>query len=89
MLTKKNVFKTCLIFLHSDQTTCDQVCFSVALHMSLFVVVTKQDICDSRQLEQTTQDIIHTLLEKNSMKHMIVQSSDDVHSAASAVKAGK
>lgn len=61
----------------------------MALHMPLFVVVTKVDICDERQLEQTTQTIVQDLLEKNRKKHMVVECDRGVHTAAQIIREGK
>ena len=61
----------------------------MALHMPLFVVVTKVDICDERQLEQTTQLIVQGLLQKNKKQPVVVECDKDVHTAAQTIREGK
>lgn len=61
----------------------------MALHMPLFVVVTKVDICDERQLEQTTQLIVQGLLQKNKKQPVVVECGKDVRTAAQTIREGK
>ena len=72
-----------------DQTTCDQVCFSVALGMPLFVVVTKVDKSSSEQVAQTTQAIVDTLLRERGKEALLVKTDSDVHTAAQTLREGK
>jgi GTPase len=72
-----------------DEATCDQVCFSIALGMPLFVVVTKVDKSSADQVAQTTQAIVDNLLAEKGKVPLLVQSSSDVHTAAQHCREGK
>lgn len=73
----------------TDATTCDQVCFSVALDMPLFVVVTKVDKSSSEQIAQTTKSIVDKLLAERDKKPLTISTSSDVHTAAHSFREGK
>ena len=76
-------------FIFIDETTCDQVCFSIALDMPLFVVITKVDKSSPEQVAKTTQAIVDNLLAEKGKVPLPVHNTVDVHTAAHNFREGK
>ena len=76
-------------YTYTDEPTRDQVCFSTALGMPLFVVVTKVDKSTPEQVTQTTQAIEDTLLAGIGKLPLPVHDDSDVHTAAHNFRDGK
>ena len=72
-----------------DEPTCDQVCFSIALGMPLFVVVTKVDKSSQEQVTQTTDAIFTNLLSEKGKVPFPVHSTTDVDVAVKNFMEGR
>ena len=65
------------------------MCFSIALGMPLFVVVTKVDKSSTDEVAHTTQAVVDNLLTEKGKVPLLVQSSSDVQTAAQHCREGK